>query len=159
VKFRVPVQALRKDVEYLYECNIREPPMEQNLPLATVIVMEDPSLYLRMGDDVRVKGYFYKVRQYEGTRGVGHAPMVIARRLEPVAGPAAEGAPIQWLLGVMFAVLVALIVSFFVIRQIVRPKPDAAGTYPVHKFRLRRDGGAEPPAGGGTPGPGDLPKP
>jgi hypothetical protein len=174
-KHQVPALALQKDVPYMYPCVIKEQPAEQVRPIATVIVLQDPSLYLRVGDDVVVKGYFYKVRQYEGTKGTGFAPIIIAQRLVP-AGEAASGqAPASKSaepglggtfsdpgLVVMIALVMLLMIGFFALRMRLR-KPTQHGTDPrkpqVHKFRLRRPDRIEPPAGGGTGGAGGGPKP
>ena len=82
--FEVTIEALKKDVPKLYECTVRELPMDQVRPMCTVITIENPLTYLKPGDDVLVKGYFYKVRAFEGTKGPGYAPMIIAKRLVPV---------------------------------------------------------------------------
>jgi hypothetical protein len=174
-KHQVPALALQKDVPYMYPCVIKEAPADQPRPIATVIVLEDPSLYLRTGDDVVVKGYFYKIRRYQGTKGEGFAPILVAKRLVP-AGEAASGqapasrSPEQGLGGtfsdptlvVMIAVVVLLMVGFFVVRMRLR-KPGQHGTDPrkpqIHRFRLRRPDRIEPPAGGGPGGAGGGPKP
>ena len=143
--FRVPMLALRKDVPYLYECNIREHPLDKERPIATVVVIEDPTTYTKAFDDVCVKGYFYKVRKYQGTKGVGLAPMLIARRIaleeqspSATAPPAALGRGDQVLLGLMIGGLVVLAAVFFIIRQRSRTKSHAESAHPIHKFRLRR---------------------
>ena len=174
-KFRVPVLALQKDIAYLYECTIKEHPFDQVRPVATVIVSEDPMLYLHVGDDVRVKGYFYKVRAYQGTKGEGFAPMIIGQRLEPEE-PAAPGTTIAAAesrrgaggmlsdpyLVMMIAVVLILMIAFVAVKMHARkPRPHAPGERPfqVHKFRLRRPDQIEPPGGGGTGGEGGGPKP
>lgn len=157
--FRTPALALQKEVPILYECNIREHPLDEERPIATVITLEDPMTYLRAGDDVRVKGYFYKIRKYKGTKGEGVAPMLIARRLEPEepaqwtrTGPVSGLGSDQVTLAMMMVVLVVLGAAFFVLRQRTRTKATYAERYPpVHKFRLRRPDRIEPPV---RPGPG-----
>jgi len=161
--FRVPVLALQKDIPYLYECNIREHPLDEERPVATVIVLEDPTTYIKAFDNVGVKGYFYKIRKYQGTKGVGLAPMLIARRIELEEEPLSQPAPAaalrrgdQILLGLMIGGLVVLAAVFFVIRQRSRTKSYAESARPVHKFRLRRshwptasgDAGSEGESGG-----------
>jgi hypothetical protein len=150
-----------------YECNVREEPANQVRPLATVIVIDDPMQYLQAEDSVRVTGYFYKIRQYEGNKGIGFAPMIIAQRLEPDTGPGAPGggatsaspSTAQMRLGVMFAILAALVIGFFFVRQYIRPKSHAKSQPPVHKFRLRRPDRVEPPGGSGPGGEGGGQKP
>jgi hypothetical protein len=174
-KHMVPALALQKDVPFMYPCIIKEHPAEQMRPIATVIVLEDPLLYLHVGDDVVVKGYFYKIREYEGTKGKGFAPMIIAQRLVP-AGEAAMGQapaskPAEPGLGgtfsdpglvVMIALIVLLMIGFFALRMRLR-KPLQHGTDlrkpQVHKFHLRRPDRIEPPAGGGPGDAGGGPKP
>ena len=164
---RMPVLALQRAIPMFYECNVREEPANQVRPLATVIVIDDPMQYLQAEDSVRVTGYFYKIRQYEGNKGIGFAPMIIAQRLEPETGPVAPvsgGASAlpysdQMRLGVMFAVLAALVIGFFFVRQYIRPKSHATSKPQVHKFRLRRPDRVEPPGGGGPGGEGGGQKP
>ena len=174
-KHIVPALALQKDVPFMYPCIIKEHPADQMRPIATVIVLEDPMLYLHVGDDVVVKGYFYKVREYEGTKGKGFAPMIIAQRLVPAgeaatdqtsasrsAEPGLGGTFSDPGLVVMIALIVLLMIGFFALRLRLR-KPAQHGTDKrkpqVHKFRLRRPDRIEPPAGGGTGGAGGGPKP
>jgi len=174
-KHIVPALALQKDVPFMYPCIIKEHPADQMRPIATVIVLEDPMLYLHVGDDVVVKGYFYKVREYEGTKGKGFAPMIIAQRLVPAgeaatdqtsasrsAEPGLGGTFSDPGLVVMIALIVLLMIGFFALRLRLR-KPPQHGTDKrkpqVHKFRLRRPDRIEPPAGGGTGGAGGGPKP
>lgn len=171
-QFRVPILALQKDVPHLFECTVKEPPFDQVRPVATVIVKDNPMLYLRAGDDVLVKGYFYKIRRYQGTRGEGFAPMIIAQRLQPDTGqpraldetPAA-GAGHPWAdpyLVLMVALVLVLMIAFFAVRILLRkPSPHAPGKRPfqVHRFRLRRPDRVEPPAGGGGGGQGGGAKP
>jgi len=165
--FRTPLLALRKDVPTLYACNLREEPMEQERLVATVIVIDDPMTYIKAFDNVRVKGYFYKIREYQGTKGTGYSPMLVARRIEleeaaPVdllsrSGP---GLGNQATLAVAFAALLALGAAFFVVRYLAtRGKARATSQRPIHKFRLRRPDRVEPPAGGGPGGQGGGPKP
>jgi hypothetical protein len=173
-KFRVPVLALQKDVPFLFECTLKEHPADQVRPVATVITSEDPTLYLHVGDDVRVKGYFYKVRAYQGTRGEGFAPMLIAQRLEPDEG-AAPGSGLTSDTGrrgggpfsdpylvMMIAVVIILMIAFVAVRmQLRKPKPHAPRERPnqVHRFRLRRPDRIEPPGTGGGGSEGSRQKP
>ena len=173
-KFRVPVLALQKDVPFLFECTLKEHPADQVRPVATVITSEDPTLYLHVGDDVRVKGYFYKVRAYQGTKGEGFAPMLIAQRLEPDEGPAPGsgltgdtgrrgGGPFSDpYLVMMIAVVIILMIAFVAVRmQLRKPKTHAPRERPnqVHRFRLRRPDRIEPPGTGGGGSEGSGPKP
>ena len=176
--FSPPPLAVWKDVNTIYECSIREPPLNEHRPIATVIVIDDPMTYLRAGDDVRVKGYFYKVRKYEFRRadeagntitGITSAPLLVARRLEPeaAASPLTRLGPPPTLFGggewtcagLMIAVIVILGGVFFYLLSRMRAKTHAPSQRPVHKFRLRRPDRIEPP---GANGPGDAsgsPKP
>jgi hypothetical protein len=169
-KFRVPVLALQKDIPFLFECTVKEHPADQLRPVATVITSEDPTLYLHVGDDVRIKGYFYKVRAYQGTKGEGFAPMVIAQRLEPDEGPAPGSRPggpgggpfADPYLVMMIAVVIILIIAFVAVRmQLRKPKPHAPRERPnqVHRFRLRRPDRIEPPGTGGGGSEGGRQKP
>jgi hypothetical protein len=173
-KHWVPVLALAKDVPYLYACTIKEHPADQLRPVATVITSEDPTLYLHVGDDVRVKGYFYKVRAYQGPKGEGFAPMIIAQRLEPEEGPAPGsglagdagrpgGGPFSDpYLVMMIAVVIILMIAFVAVRmQLRKPKPHAPRERPNqgHRFRLRRPDRIEPPGPGGGGSEGGGPKP
>jgi hypothetical protein len=172
-KHHVPALALQKDVPYMYPCVISD---HQNPMLATVIVLQDPSLYLRVRDDVVVKGYFYKVRQYQSRGGnENSAPMIIAQRLVPAGDAAtdrvsASRAPEPGLGGmlsdptlvVMIAVIILLMIGFFALRmQLRKPKPYGTDKRKpqVHKFRLRRPDRIEPPAGGRPGNEGGGPKP
>jgi len=159
----VPVAALAKDVPHLYTCTIREEPMDRAMPVATVVVIDDPMAYLKVDDQVRVKGYFYKVRQYKGSKGVGFAPMIIARRIE-LAGAAGGGllrSPLTTpgaLFGnpvilVMLALILVMAVAFFVLRARTRAKSHATSASPYlrHRIRLQR-GDREGPPGPGGPG-------
>jgi hypothetical protein len=178
--FNVAIQALRKDAPILYECTIRELPMQEARPIATVITTEDPMTYLRAGDEVLVKGYFYKVRQYQGTKGVGLAPMLVAQRLEPIGGMPDDakragarssaargdsfgGAMADPYLITMIALIVLMAGGFFYIKSRQRSKNAQHATsqrsYRVHKFRLRRPDLPTPPAGGGPGSPSGGPNP
>jgi hypothetical protein len=163
--FTTPVLALQKDIPMMYECTLRELPVEQAKPIATVITLEDPMLDFTVGDMVRVKGYFYKVRRYEGTKGESSAPMLIAQRLESDAGfgittqPTPRGSMAGGLqFGLAIGLLVLLLGGFFVIRQMIRGK-HAASERPIHKFRLRRDDRPAPDSdrGPGSEGGGTQP--
>jgi hypothetical protein len=178
--FNVSIEALRKDVPILYECSIRELPLNEYRPIATVITTEDPMTYLRAGDEVLVKGYFYKVRQYTGNKGVTVAPMLVAQRLEPIGGMPDDakragarssaargdtfgGAMADPYLITMIALIVLMAGGFFYIKSRQRSKNAQNATsqrpYRVHKFRLRRPDLPTPPAGGGPGSPSDGPKP
>jgi hypothetical protein len=176
--FSPPTLALFKDVPVLYECSIREPPLNEARPIATVIVIDNPMEYLHVQDDVKVKGYFYKVRRYEFRRpdengniitGEDTAPLLVARRLEPdepeVAIPALGRASSELLGGnwscamAMFGILFVLGASYLYLRARARAKAHAASQRPVHKFRLRRPDRIEPPAASRPGNPGDSPKP
>lgn len=163
---RTPVLALRKDVPVLYEVNIREAPLEEVRPLATVIVIEDPMTYIKAFDTVKVKGYFYKIRAYQGEKGEGFAPMLIGRRIEldegspmslRMGGTAMSGE--QILLAVMIGGIILMAVAFFFIRQRTKAKANATSGRPIHKFRLHRPDRLEPPAPPGPGGEGGGPKP
>ena len=163
--FTTPVLALRKDIPTLYECNLRELPLTEQRPVATVIVLEDPMNYLEVYDTVRVKGYFYKVRRYKGTKGEGFAPMLVARRLElEERGPAdlQPGAGIskdKALLAFMVALVVLLGLAFLWLRHRNKGKIHAARARPMHRIRLRRPDRVEPPADAGNGGKGGEPEP
>lgn len=171
-KHRVPALALQKDVPFIYPCTVKEHPADQNRPLATVIVTEDPTTYLRSGDDVYVKGYFYKIRRYQGTRGEGFAPMIIAQRLVPADQTSATEAPatgdrptgafsdptFMIALGIVAVLLGAFITLRVLIRKAKHDGTDKRSTK-VHRFRLRRPDRPAPPAGGGPGGAGGGPKP
>jgi hypothetical protein len=166
-KFTPPVEALQEDYPTLYECTVREPPLEQTRPLAIVVTSEDPTLTLEPGDEVRVKGYFYKVRQYEGTRGIGYAPVIIAQALlplhaRPVGGKSSGGVFSDPYLILMILAIVAMMVAFVMIKQRLRGKTvhaPAKRPVAVHKFRLRRPDLGPPPAGSGPGSEGGGPKP
>jgi len=171
--WRVPVVAIAKDIPRLFTCTIREKPMEQERPVATVVVLEDPMPDFKAFDEVRVKGYFYKVRKYEGSKGAGFAPMLIARRLEPdvrgarpFEGPA-PGSPMfsmgsYALLAFMGGGLIVLFIVFFYVKRMGRSATDANRKRLPHRIRLRRpdqpgpledrgpggEGGGQGPEGG-----------
>lgn len=155
--FETPVLAIRKDVPTLYECNIRELPLEEERPVATVIVTKDPMAYLRVWDVVKVRGYFYKVRRYKGSKGEGLAPMVVAQRLVP-EGPTRQGpsstvdmGSTTILLVLMIAAIVLLGVAYVFLRYKTKATPHAAHQGTGHRFQLRRPDRDEP-AGDGGPG-------
>jgi hypothetical protein len=158
--FHVPVLALRKDVSTLYACTVREHPLEQVRPLATVIVIDDPTPYLRVFDPVQFKGYFYKIRQYEGTQGIGSAPVLIARRLEPEEVTRADansygGTMANKLsIGIALGLLAVVFAGFFLARQFTSARRSAQSARPVHKFRLRRPDPISFPPGGSPTGEG-----
>ena len=172
--WRVPVVAIAKDIPRLFTCTIREKPMEQKRPVATVVVLEDPMPDFKAFDEVRVKGYFYKVRKYEGSKGVGYAPMLVAQRLEPdVSGPRpfegpAPGSP-MFSLGLyaplaafMGGALIVLFIVFFYVKRMGRSTTDANRKRLPHRIRLQRpdqpgpledrgpggEGGGQGPQGG-----------
>jgi hypothetical protein len=165
--FHVPITALRKDVPMLYECTIGELPLTNDSILATVITTEDPMEYLQKDDEVRVKGYFYKIRTYQRADGSARpSPMLIAQRLEPMqaavnqsvwAGVIAD----PW---IMYAAggLLFLFGGFLFLKMMTRPKSKyepITDKNRVHRFRLRHPDFVPPPAGGGPRSPGDSPKP
>ena len=158
--FRTPVIALEKDVPHLYECTVREHPIQKERPVATVIVVEDPMTYLERGDHVHVKGYFYKVRKYHGTKGIGLCPMLVARRIEPDTGRSGRvGEPVSptWneiALGLGAGLLMLMLVAFFFVKRLGRAKSDADHSRPIHRIRLRRPDWAEPAGADGPPGEG-----
>ena len=153
--FRTPILALRRNVPVLYECIIREHPIEQQRPIATVVVIDDPMTYLKAEDHVVVKGYFYKVRAYKGTMGESICPMLVARRLEPEEGHRGT-LSLAYLMG---ALVLVMGVAFLWIRQRTKAKANAADPRPVHRFRLHRPDRFEPPAVTGPGGEGGQPKP
>jgi hypothetical protein len=171
-KHHVPALALQKDVPYMYPCVISS--IKQPLLIAMVIVLEDPSTYLRVDDDVVVKGYFYKVLRYQTRGGEERSGLVlVAQRLVPaseteaIEAPATGGRPTGGMFsnpGVLIAlgILAVLMGAFFTVRMMVRKrKQNGTGKrFPeVHKFRLRRPDRIEPPAGGGPGDAGGGPKP
>jgi len=160
--WRVPVVAIAKDIPRLFTCTIREPPMEQERPVATVVVLEDPMPDFKAFDDVRVKGYFYKVRKYEGSKGVGYAPMLVAQRLEPDesgAMPFAVPSPGSLMfslspyapLAFMGGGLIVLFIIFFYLKRLGRSATDANRRRLPHRIRLRRP---DRPGPFGPGGPG-----
>ena len=163
--FTTPVLALRKDIPTLYECNLRELPLTEERPVATVIVIEDPMDYLEVYDTVRVKGYFYKIRRYKGLKGEGFAPMLVARRLDLEergeadlqSGPGLSKDNI--LLGFMIALVVLLGVGFLWLRHRNKARYHATSARPIHRFRLRRPDRVEPSADVGDGGEGGRPQP
>jgi len=167
--WHVPVVAIAKDIPHLFTCTIREHPMEQERPVATVVIIEDPMADFKAFDNVRVKGYFYKVRKYEGSKGVGYAPMLIAQRLEPDVGGArpfegpAPGSTMFSLgsyapLAFMGGGLIVLFIVFFYLKRMGRIATDANRRRLPHRIRLRRPDQPGPledrgPGGeGGSPG-------
>ncbi len=164
--FRTPILAARRDVPVLYECIIREHPIEQQRPIATVVVIDDPMTYLKAEDHVAVKGYFYKVRAYKGTKGESTCPMLVARRLELDEGqvgtglrPVPANANVWSPAYIMGGLIVIMGAAFLWIRQRTKAKVNAADPRPVHRFRLRRPDRLEPPAVPGPGGEGGQPKP
>jgi len=177
--FSPPPLAIWKNVHTVYECSIREPPLNEHRPIATVIVVDDPMTYLRVGDDVVVTGYFYKVRSYEFRRqdesgqtitGIATAPLLVARRLEPEEagsplarlgpGPSLFSIGGDWTCaGLMIAAVLLLGGAFFYLLSRTRAKSHAPSERPVHKFRLRRPDRVEPPAPGGAGDASGSPKP
>ena len=159
--FETPVLAIRKDVPTLYECNIRELPLEEERPVATVIVLEDPMEYLHVSDTVKVRGYFYKVRRYQGSKGEGQAPMLVTRRLVP-EGPTVsrqrsstvDMGSSNVLLVLMIAAILALGVAYVFLRYKTKATPHAALQHTSHRFQLQRPDRDEP-AGDGGPGSED----
>ncbi len=161
---RTPVLALYKEVPRFWEVTLRKPPLDQVLPVATVIVTENPMTTIERFDEVRVKGYFYKVRRYLGTKGEGLAPMLIAQRLELAGGPSPMMAPTVeapggLLLAVGGAVLILMLVVFFYVRRLGRPKAHAANRRPGHRIRLRRPGEPFPAEDAGGADASAGPKP
>jgi hypothetical protein len=173
--FSPPPLALWKDVRTLWECSIREHPINEHRPIATVIVIGDPTTYLRAGDDVVVKGYFYKVRQYEFRRGevtgIDSAPMLVGRRLEKeeAASPLTRLGPPPALFGdgaglwVAPAIMIFLVLAmggvFVYLAFRTKSKHNAAGPRPLHRIRLRRPDRAQPPVSSGPGDSGGGPKP
>jgi len=170
--FEVTIEALKKDVPKLYECTVRELPMDQVRPMCTVITIENPLTYLKPGDDVLVKGYFYKIREFEGTKGPGHAPLLIAKRLLPVTEAVGTstvhtGTPGSGVFSAnpylipTIAVIAVLMIGFFYVKVRNKPKVHATNRRPnpVHRFRLRRPDLASPPGDARPGGEGGGPKP
>ena len=162
--FEPPVLAIRKDVPTLYECNIRELPLEEHRPVATVIVTEDPMEYLRVWDVVKVRGYFYKVRSYQGSKGPGLAPMLVSQRLVPEGFRSTGEAPGGWLSAeqvlLVFMIGGILLLGFIYIflRQKTKATPHAAHQGAGHRIRLRRPDRDGPSADTGPGGEGGRPQ-
>jgi hypothetical protein len=143
--------------------------MDQVRPMCTVITIENPLTYLKPGDDVLVKGYFYKVRAFEGTKGPGYAPLLIAKRLlpenttaeTPYPGTPGSGVFSDPYLILMIVVIAVMMIGFFYVKQRNRPKVHATNRRPnpVHRFRLRRPDLASPPGDARPGGEGGGPKP
>ena len=170
--FEVTIEALKKDVPKLYECTVRELPMEQVKSLCTVITIESPLTHLQSGDDVLVKGYFYKVRSVRAAEGTNGAPLLIAKRLTP-ENPGEETASsgstgvtggsmwsVPYLIP-MIMVIAIMMIGFFYIKLRNRPKVHATNRHPnpVHRFRLRRPDLASSPGDARPGGEGGGPKP
>jgi hypothetical protein len=158
--WRVPVVAIAKDIPRLVTVNIKEYPAGPNDLFAKVVVIEDPWGTFAPGDHVQVKGYFYKVLQYQDQEGDVHlAPLLVAKRLEfdtgglqPFRG-ASQRSPVEIYLGLAFGALILLGVAFFLVRRLGRSKTDAKRGRIPHRIRLQRPGWAGPPAEGGPGGP------
>jgi len=171
--FETPILAIKKDIPNLYECNIRELPMNEARPVATIICLEDPMDYLYRGDIVKVRGFFYKVRAYQGSKGPGLAPMLITDRLVPenrrlpVAGGEEEGGVGRGLLAAGGTTCVVLMVAailvlgglYFYLRLKTKASPHAPRERPGHRIRLRRPGGDQPPADARPGDEGGRPQP
>jgi len=157
--FQTPVLAVRKDVPTLYECNLRELPLEEQRPVATVVVLENPMEYLHRLDEVKVRGYFYKVRRYEKQQGgEGLAPMLVARRLVPQTQPAGRGpsstldvGSTNVLLAFMVGAILLLGIAYVFLRFRTKASPHAARHGTGHRFNLRRRSRDES-SGDGGPG-------
>jgi hypothetical protein len=163
--WRVPVIALAKEIPYLYTCHIKEHPGGAARPIATVVVLEDPMLRFQQGDEVRVKGYFYKVRLYADAEETERlAPMLVARGLEPDTG---EGGPARLIrppgagqawLPLALALLITLLIAFYFVRRLGRPKSDADRARLPHRIRLRRPDRPFPLEDAGPGGPESRPE-
>jgi hypothetical protein len=166
--FHVKVMGLQKDVPMLYECTLGEMPLTNDSLLATVITTEDPMTYLEVGDEVQVKGYFYKNRLYERASDNSRrpSPMIITQRLEPVEVVTNRGV---WSAAVadpcvMYAAgaLIFLFGGFIFLKMITRQKSkyeSVKTSNRVHRFRLRHPDFPPSPPPGGAGSPGDSPKP
>jgi len=160
--FETPVLAIRKDVPTLYEVNIRELPLVQERPVATVIVLDNPMTDLHKHDIVTVRGYFYKVRRYQNLEGgEGFAPMLVSKRLVRAEATAASGPSSTVDLGgsnilLVFAIaaILALGVVYVFLRYKTKATPHAASSGARHRFNLRRPDRDKPPGRGG-PGSDD----
>ncbi len=164
--FQTPVLAIRKDVPMLYLVNLRELPLQEQRPVATVIVLEDPMERLRVWDLVTVRGYFYKVRKYKNLEGgEGFAPMLVSQRLvpeEPGRGAPASSIDLgssNVLLVLMISAIVLLGVLYIFLRQKTKAAPHAAHQGAGHRIHLRRPDRDRPPEDGGTGSEGGEPKP
>ena len=162
--WNVPVEALAKNLPRLYTVNLKEPPGGPASLIATVVVVDDPRTAFLPGDAVKVKGYFYKVRQYQDFEGmIRVAPMLVARRLEAdagrasrLAGPAADGplmslGPYGSVAVFMAAALIILIVALVYVRRMGRRSSDANRPVLPHRIRLHRPD-RPGPAAPGRPG-------
>jgi|WetSurMetagenome_2_1015567.scaffolds.fasta_scaffold76529_1 hypothetical protein len=168
--FHVLVSGLQKDVPMLYECTIGEMPLTNDSLLATVVTTVDPMTYLEVGNEVRVKGYFYKNRLYErasdNTRRP--SPMIVAQRLDPV-DPNASRSMVSSIMGdpwmmPVIGVLMLMVGAFIYLKVVTKPKPKmkyerVQTSTDVHKFHLRRPNlpPSPPPAGTGSPDSGPKP--
>jgi len=146
-----PGAALGLDVPRLFTCNIKEHPAGKNQPFATVVVIDDPRVRFKRGDDVIIKAYFYKVRKYEDQGGnVRLGPLLVGRRFEedvrrpsPLSHPSADSplvtlgpyGPVAIFMG---AALVIMLVVFIFIKRMGKVKSDAKRGHPSHRIRLRR---------------------
>jgi len=164
--WRVPVIALSKDVPYLYTCNIKQLPLRDTSLIATVVVLDDPMLRFERGDEVEVKGYFYKVRAYADEAGTERlAPMLVAKRLEPGAGITLSGRGMvgpssrQVFLALIIGLTIVLFIAFILVRRIGRSKTDAKSGRLPHRIRLRRPDQPPPFAEGGAGDEGGGEKP
>jgi len=165
--FETPVLAIRKDVPTLYEVNIRELPLVQERPVATVIVIDNPMDYLHKTDMVTVRGYFYKVRRYRNLEGgEGFAPMLISKRLVRTEATAASGpsstvdlSGSNILLVFAIAAILALGVVYVFLRYKTKATPHAASSGLRHRFNLRRPDRDKPAGRGGPPGDDGGPQP
>ncbi|MDK1031863.1 MAG: hypothetical protein QGD94_07650 [Planctomycetia bacterium] len=132
----VPVKAA--GVKKLYTCFLQAGP-GQNVPVATVICLENPLEYLHKGDRVAVRAYFYKVWQYQVNDRVFSSPLLIARRLEFVeAAPKPRlfhlgkgGVPtgLVWMLSILIGAIFILMLAFFVLKFLSQRKANA------HRYR------------------------
>lgn len=165
-----PGAALGLDVPRLFTCNIKEHPAGKNQPFATIVVIDDPTVRFKRGNDVIIKAYFYKVRKYEDLEGnVRLGPLLVGRRFEEdVRGPSPAGAsplgrqsegsplvtvgpygPVAIFMG---AALVIMLVAFIFIKRMGKVKSDAKRGRLPHRIRLHRPDRPVPFEGGGTGG-------
>lgn len=161
-----PGAALGLDVPRLFTCNIKEHPAGKNQPFATIVVIDDPTVRFKRGNDVIIKAYFYKVRKYEDLEGnVRLGPLLVGRRFEEdVRGPSPVGAspppgrPLvtlgpYWPVAIfMGAALVIMLVAFIFVKRMGKVKSDAKRGHLSHRIRLRRPDRPAPFEGGGTGG-------